>query len=127
MHAKIAILGAGHVGSHVGRALAAGNICDEIVLIDRLPEKAAAQAMDIADALSFPPSDTKIRAGDHNECADADITIFDPGTISDTEDWTELRDPVGIVRTYIAGKLARDNGITVNDRLGRFIPYQGGK
>ena len=75
MHAKIAILGAGHVGSHVGRALAAGNICDEIVLIDRLPEKAAAQAMDIADALSFPASDARVRAGDCADCADADITV----------------------------------------------------
>ena len=76
MHAKIAIVGAGHVGSHVGRALAAGNVCDEIVLIDKLPEKAAAQAMDIADALSFPPSDTRVRAGDYADCADADITVI---------------------------------------------------
>ena len=76
MHAKIAIIGAGHVGSHVGRALAAGNVCDEIVLIDKLPEKAAAQAMDIADALSFPPSDPKVRAGDYADCADADITVI---------------------------------------------------
>ena len=75
MHAKIAIIGAGHVGSHVGRALAAGGVCDEIALIDRLPEKAAAQAMDIADALSFPPSDARVRAGDYADCADADITV----------------------------------------------------
>ena len=76
MHAKIAIVGAGHVGSHVGRALAAGSVCDEIVLIDKLPEKALAQAMDIADALSFPPSDARVRAGDYAECADADITVI---------------------------------------------------
>ena len=76
MHSKIAITGAGHVGSHVGRALAAGGICDEIVLIDKLPEKASAQAMDIADALSFPPSDTRVRTGDYADCADADITII---------------------------------------------------
>ena len=75
MHAKIAILGAGHVGSHVGRALAAANICDEIVLIDKLPEKASAQAMDIADALSFPSSDVRVRTGNYADCADADITI----------------------------------------------------
>ena len=75
MHGKIAIIGAGHVGSHVGRALAAGGVCDEIVLIDKLPEKAAVQAMDIADALSFPPTDIKIRAGEYADCADADITV----------------------------------------------------
>lgn len=75
MHAKIAIVGAGHVGSHVGQALARGSVCDEIVLIDKLPDKASAQAMDIADALSFPPSDTRVRAGDYADCADADITV----------------------------------------------------
>ena len=76
MHAKIAIVGAGHVGSHVGRALAVGSVCDEIILIDKLPEKASAQAMDIADALSFPPSDTRVRAGNYADCADADITVI---------------------------------------------------
>ena len=75
MHVKIAIVGAGHVGSHVGRALAAGSVCDEIVLIDKLQEKASAQAMDIADALSFPPSETWVRAGDYADCADAEITV----------------------------------------------------
>ncbi len=75
MRAKIAILGSGHVGSHVARALAAAGDAEEIVLIDKLPEKAAAQAMDIADALSFPPADMIVRAGDYADCADADITI----------------------------------------------------
>ena len=54
MKGKIVILGAGHVGSHVARALAAGGIGHEIVLVDIIPEKALAQAMDIADSLSFP-------------------------------------------------------------------------
>ena len=90
------------------------------------------QAISLVDALrkmTLEPAERMnlFSKGRIKEGADADITIFDPGTISDTEDWTELRDPVGIVRTYIGGKLARANGITVNDRLGRFIPYQGGK
>ena len=75
MCAKIAVVGAGHVGSHVARALAAGSVAKEILLIDKLPEKAAAQAMDIADALSFPPSDLIVRAGNYADCADADITV----------------------------------------------------
>ena len=75
MRTKIAVLGAGHVGSHVARALAAGRVADEIALIDRIPEKARAQAMDIADALSFPPADAVVRAGDYGDCADADITV----------------------------------------------------
>lgn len=73
---KIVIIGAGHVGSHCARALAAGQVCDEIVLVDKDKEKAAAQAMDAADALSFPPSDTLVRSGELTECADADITVI---------------------------------------------------
>ena len=75
MRTKITIVGAGHVGSHVARALAASGVADEIALIDRLPEKAAAQAMDIADAMSFPPSGVNIRTGDYADCADAEITV----------------------------------------------------
>ena len=46
---KIVILGAGHVGSHCAYALAGAGICEEIVLVDICPEKAEAQALDVAD------------------------------------------------------------------------------
>lgn len=72
---KITILGAGHVGSHCAMALAAGAVCEEIVLVDALPEKAAAQALDVADALSFPPRPVTVRAGSLADCADADILV----------------------------------------------------
>ena len=75
MHRKAVIIGAGHVGSHVARALAADGVCEEIVLADRLPEKAAAQAMDVADALSWPPRAAVVRSGSAVECADADVTV----------------------------------------------------
>ena len=75
MNGKIVILGAGHVGSHVARALASGQVAREIVLVDRLAEKAEAQAMDISDALTFPPTPVLLRAGGYPDCADADITI----------------------------------------------------
>ena len=75
MEGKIAILGAGHVGSHVARALAACEAAEEIVLIDKLQEKASAQAMDIADSLSFSSGKIRVRAGSYGDCADADITV----------------------------------------------------
>ena len=75
MDGKIVILGAGHVGSHVGQALAAGEIGREIVLVDIVPGKAEAQAMDIADALSFPDRGRTVRAGTCADCADADVTV----------------------------------------------------
>ena len=75
MDGKIVIIGAGHVGSHVARALAAGRIGREIVLVDILPDKAEAQAMDIADSLSFPAVPMTVRTGSYGDCADADVTV----------------------------------------------------
>ena len=75
MKTKVVILGAGHVGSHVASALAAGNVCDEIVLVDKLPDKAAAQAADIADSLSYAARCPAVRSGVYADCADADITV----------------------------------------------------
>ncbi len=75
MDGKIVILGAGHVGSHVARALAAAGTGREIVLVDIVPGKAEAQAMDIADALTFPFVPLTVRAGTYADCADADVTV----------------------------------------------------
>lgn len=79
MKGKIVILGAGHVGSHVARALAAGGTGREIVLVDIVPGKAEAQAMDVADALTFPAVPVTVRAGNHADCADADVTVVAVG------------------------------------------------
>lgn len=72
---RIVILGAGHVGSHCAYALASGGVGTEIVLVDVLAEKAAAQAMDIADALSFAGHATDIRSGSYEDCADAALVV----------------------------------------------------
>ena len=75
MKTKVVILGAGHVGSHVAWALAAGGVCDEIVLVDKIPGKAAAQADDIADSVSYASHCPVVRDGSYADCADADITV----------------------------------------------------
>lgn len=72
---KIVILGAGHVGSHCANALASCGIGREIVLVDILPEKAEAQALDIADTLSFANHAAEVRAGSHADCADASLVV----------------------------------------------------
>ncbi len=61
MKRKTVILGAGHVGSHVASMLAARGVCEEIVLVDILPEKAAAQALDVADSVSSLPTASAVR------------------------------------------------------------------
>lgn len=72
---KIAIVGAGHVGSHCAMALAWGEVCGQVVLIDKDERKAQAQAMDVADALSFPAKAASVRAGTYQDCSDADIVV----------------------------------------------------
>lgn len=72
---KIVILGAGHVGSVCALQLAACGICEEVVLIDILEEKAASQAKDVADATAFMPRQTKVRAGGYEDMDDADILV----------------------------------------------------
>jgi Malate/lactate dehydrogenases len=73
---KIAIVGAGHVGSHCAMSLAYGKVAREIVLIDKVEAKAEAQALDISDALSFPPAAVGLRSGSYSDCADADIVVI---------------------------------------------------
>lgn len=75
---KVVIVGAGHVGSHVALALIQSGEADDIVLIDILKEKAAAQALDLDDAVSgsLCGRDTRIRAGEYTELSDADILVM---------------------------------------------------
>lgn len=72
---KVVILGAGHVGSHCAYALAAGGVCEEIVLVDLIEEKARAQALDVADSVSFMPRAVSVRAGGFEECGDASLVV----------------------------------------------------
>lgn len=75
MKRKVVVLGAGHVGSHVTLSLAYENIADEVVLVDKVPGKADAQALDIYDAMSFVPHEVLVRGGDYKDVADADVVV----------------------------------------------------
>ncbi len=78
---KVVIVGAGHVGSHVGLALAQSGEADEIALIDIVPHKAAAQALDIDDAVSgsICGRACRVREGNYDDLNDADIMIMSFG------------------------------------------------
>ena len=73
---SVVIIGAGHVGSHCACALADAGVCEEIVLVDRLPEKAAAQALDVADTVSFLPQAVTVRSGDYKDCSRASLVVI---------------------------------------------------
>ena len=72
---KVVIIGAGHVGSHCGYALAHSGIAGEIVLVDVDKDKAHAQALDIADSVSFCERETVVRDGDYKDCEDAALVV----------------------------------------------------
>ena len=78
---KVVIVGAGHVGSHVGYALISQSLADEIVYIDSDHAKAVAQALDLTDATNYLPVRTKVTAGDYSDAKDAQIMIIAAGPL----------------------------------------------
>lgn len=80
---KIAIIGAGHVGSHGGYALISQALAEEIVYIDVDREKAVAQALDLFDSSTYLDRHVKVYAGDYPDIADADILIVAAGPLPD--------------------------------------------
>ena len=78
---KVVIVGAGHVGSHVGYALISQSLADEIVYIDSDRAKAVAQALDLTDATNYLPVRTRVTAGDYSDAADAQIMIIAAGPL----------------------------------------------
>lgn len=78
MAARIGIVGVGMVGSAAGYALALMGVAGEIVLVDRSPALAQAQAEDISHAVPFA-SATRVIAGDYEALAGADLVILAAG------------------------------------------------
>ena len=73
---KIAIIGVGHVGSHVASMLVTRHVCDELVLIDKDEKKAFGHARDLTDTMAYQGHTCKIKAGDYSDIGDVDILIF---------------------------------------------------
>ena len=80
---KVVIVGAGHVGSHVGYALISQSLADEIVYIDVDEKKALAQALDLADSTAYLPSRAKVRVGTYADAVDAPLMIVAAGPLPD--------------------------------------------
>jgi L-lactate dehydrogenase len=75
---KIAIIGAGKVGSTFAFSLLISGIAREIVLIDKNESLAIGECMDLNHAISFVHP-TKIYAGGYEGCKDADIVVITAG------------------------------------------------
>ena len=75
---RIAIVGAGFVGSTTAYALMMSGMAAEIVLIDRDSRRAEGHVSDLRDAEVFSHT-TRIFVGDFSDCCSADVTIITAG------------------------------------------------
>jgi len=75
---KIAIIGAGAVGSTAAYATAIRNVAAEIVLIDVNEQKEEGEVMDIKDGLCMVETGC-IKGGDFKDAADADVIVITAG------------------------------------------------
>ena len=77
---KVVLVGTGFVGMSMAYAIL-NQACgvNELVLIDVLKDKAIGEAMDLCHGLPCSSSHMKIKAGDYDECRDADIVVITAG------------------------------------------------
>jgi L-lactate dehydrogenase len=76
--ARVAIVGAGLVGSTTAYALMMSGMAAEIVLIDRDSRRAEGHVNDLRDAEVFSHT-SRIFVGDFSDCCSADLTIITAG------------------------------------------------
>ena len=75
---KVAIIGAGAVGSTTAFTIALQQLCTELVLIDVNKDKASGEALDITQGLPFIGK-LNIYAGDYSDIKDSDLIIVTAG------------------------------------------------
>jgi len=75
---RVAVVGAGNVGSTFAYALLLSGLASEIVLIDANRAKAEGEAMDLNHTVPFADP-TRIWAGDYADCAGAAVTVLAAG------------------------------------------------
>lgn len=73
---RIAIVGAGQVGSTLAYRLVFSGLAGEIVLIDANKMKAEGEALDLAHSLSSSIHPTRVWAGDYEDCAAAAVIVL---------------------------------------------------
>jgi len=75
---RVALIGAGFVGSSYAFALLNQGIVSELVIIDQNERKAEGDAMDLNHGIPFT-TPMRIWAGDYSDCKDADIVVITAG------------------------------------------------
>lgn len=101
---KVGIIGIGNVGSHVAYALCNQGIADELVLVDKNPQKVASEVQDLNDSTAYMPHRVKITTGEYKDLGDCDVIVNSIGKIDllETHDrLTETDFTIPQVRSYI--------------------------
>lgn len=75
---KVAIIGAGFVGSSIAYALTIRNLASEIILVDVNKDRAHGEALDIQHGIPYMGT-SSVRAGDYEDCANCDLIIITAG------------------------------------------------
>ena len=75
---KVAIIGAGFVGSSIAYALTIRRLAREIVLIDIDEKKSEGEALDIQHGIP-DMGISSVRAGSYKDCKDCDLIIITAG------------------------------------------------
>lgn len=76
---KLVLVGTGMVGMSMAYALENQGGINELVLIDIAKDRAIGEAMDLSHGIPCAPSSIEIKAGDYDECKDADIVVITAG------------------------------------------------
>lgn len=114
---KIAIIGAGHVGSHAGYSLASQGLVENIVYIDIDKKKAFSQALDIFDSIVYLPHRIIVKDGDYSDIDDADIMVICAGPLPNMSQtrMDTLGDTVAVMKDIILNiKKTKFAGIIIN-------------
>ena len=76
---KVVLVGAGFVGISMAYSLLNQGGVDELILIDVNKDKTIGEEMDLSHGLPYAPHRMKIKAGDYDECKDANIVVITAG------------------------------------------------
>jgi L-lactate dehydrogenase len=76
---KVVLIGTGFVGMSMAYSMLNTGGIDELVLVDVDKEKTIGEAMDLSHGLPYAQSKMKIKAGDYEDCKDADIVVITAG------------------------------------------------
>jgi len=76
---KIVLVGTGFVGMSMAYSMLNRGGIEELILIDIDKQKTIGEEMDLSHGLPFAPQKMVIRAGDYEECKDAEIVVITAG------------------------------------------------